>query len=172
MKLLWLGDCSKFMLFNFSGLCPGCPAFYGNRAACHMMLGQFVQALEDARTSVQFDPNFVKGYVRVAKCCVALGELHAARQVNFSFHINNDFIRCFHQFVFTIFFHEFFSVWAAEKENFLLVHIYQFGTFTNYVDKILAFFDHLPICVDIFYSKYERWQKVDIFGLPTYLHLT
>jgi DnaJ family protein C protein 7 len=50
------------------------------RAACHMMLGQFVQALEDARTSVQFDPNFVKGYVRVAKCCVALGELHAARQ--------------------------------------------------------------------------------------------
>ena len=92
-----------YALFNFSGLCPGCPAFYGNRAACHMMLGQFVQALEDARTSVQFDPNFVKGYVRVAKCCVALGELHAARQVNFSFHINNDFIRCFHQFVFTNF---------------------------------------------------------------------
>ena len=50
-----------------------------------MMLGQFVQALEDARTSVQFDPNFVKGYVRVAKCCVALGELHAARQVNLKF---------------------------------------------------------------------------------------
>ena len=70
-----------FQKFHFSGLCPGCPAFYGNRAACHMMLGQFVQALEDARTSVQFDPNFVKGYVRVAKCCVALGELHAARQV-------------------------------------------------------------------------------------------
>ena len=45
------------------------------------------------------------------------------------------------------------------------------GLFTNYVDKILAFFDHLPICVDIFYSKYERWQKVDIFGLPTYLVL-
>ena len=68
-------------LFHFSGLCPGCPAFYGNRAACHMMLGQFVQALEDARTSVQLDPNFVKGYVRVAKCCVALGELQGARQV-------------------------------------------------------------------------------------------
>ena len=110
MKLLWLGDCSKFMLFNFSGLCPGCPAFYGNRAACHMMLGQFVQALEDARTSVQFDPNFVKGYVRVAKCCVALGELHAARQVNFSFHINNDFIRCFHQFVSRIFSTNFLSL--------------------------------------------------------------
>ena len=47
-----------------------------------MMLGQFVQALEDARTSVKLDPSFVKGYVRVAKCCVALGEIHAARQVN------------------------------------------------------------------------------------------
>ena len=27
----------KFMLFNFSGLCPGCPAFYGNRAACRKL---------------------------------------------------------------------------------------------------------------------------------------
>ena len=26
------------------------------------------------------------------------------------------------------------------------------GSFTNYVDKILAFFDHLPPCVDIFYG--------------------
>ena len=25
------------------------------------------------------------------------------------------------------------------------------GAFTNYVDKFLAFFDHLPPCVDIFY---------------------
>ena len=41
---LWLGDCSKFMLFNFSGLCPECPTFYGNWAACHKILVQFVQA--------------------------------------------------------------------------------------------------------------------------------
>ena len=27
------------------------------------------------------------------------------------------------------------------------------GSFTNYVDKILLFFDHLPTCVDIFYGK-------------------
>ena len=26
------------------------------------------------------------------------------------------------------------------------------GSFTNYVDKILVFFDHLPTCVDIFYD--------------------
>jgi hypothetical protein len=110
------------MLFNFSGLCPGCPAFYGNRAACHMMLGQFVQALEDARTSVQFDPNFVKGYVRVAKCCVALGELHAARQVNFGLHTNKEFIRCFYQFVSRIY-SAYFSQFEQlkKKTNFLLV---------------------------------------------------
>lgn len=72
-------------------LCPRCPAFYGNRAACHMMLGQFVQALEDARTSVTLDPNFVRGYVRVAKCCLALGQLHAARQaINTAMSINKD----------------------------------------------------------------------------------
>merc|ERR1719150_2003395 len=72
-------------------LCPGCPAFYGNRAACHMMLGQFVQALEDAKTSVQLEPNFVKGYIRVAKCCVALGEIHAARQaINTAVSKNSD----------------------------------------------------------------------------------
>jgi len=72
-------------------LCPGCPAFYGNRAACHMMLGQFVQALEDARTSVKLDPSFVKGYVRVAKCCVALGEIHAARQaINTAISVNKE----------------------------------------------------------------------------------
>jgi DnaJ family protein C protein 7 len=46
-----------------------------------MMLGQYVQALEDARTSVQLDHSFVKGYVRVAKCCVALGDVNAAKQV-------------------------------------------------------------------------------------------
>ena len=53
-----------------------------------MMLGQFVQALEDARTSVQLEPNFVKGYIRVAKCCVALGEIHAARQV-YKYYLNS-----------------------------------------------------------------------------------
>ena len=37
--------------------------------------------------------------------------------------------------------------------------------FKNYVDKILAFFDHLFPSVDIFYLM-KRWQKVGIFGLP------
>ena len=42
----------------------------------------------------------------------------------------------------------------------------QKGPFTNYVDKILAFFDHLTPWFDIFYGI-----NVDIFGPPTYLIL-
>lgn len=54
-------------------LCPDVPSYYGNRAACYMMLSQFKNALEDARKAVLLDSNFVKGYVRIAKCCVSLG---------------------------------------------------------------------------------------------------
>ena len=61
-------------------LCPECPAFYGNRSACYMMLSQFAQALEDAKSSVQLDETFVKGYIRVSKCCVALGDAVSAQQ--------------------------------------------------------------------------------------------
>ena len=63
-------------------LCPENPAFYGNRAACLMMLSQYHKALDDAKTAVALDSNFVKGYVRIAKCCIALGELSSAKQVN------------------------------------------------------------------------------------------
>ena len=45
-----------------------------------MMLGQPKQALEDARTSTTIDPSFVKGWARVAKCCVMLGDVVTARQ--------------------------------------------------------------------------------------------
>merc|ERR1712051_1035690 len=61
-------------------LCPQCAAFYGNRSACYMMLGQPKQALEDARTSTTIDPSFVKGWARVAKCCIMLGDTVTARQ--------------------------------------------------------------------------------------------
>jgi len=61
-------------------LCPQTAAFYGNRSACHMMLSQFSQALQDAKTAVQLDQDFVKGYVRVAKCCISLGDVVSADQ--------------------------------------------------------------------------------------------
>jgi len=61
-------------------LCPGTAAFYGNRSACHMMLSQFTQALADAKNAVQLDADFVKGYIRVAKCCISLGDVVSAEQ--------------------------------------------------------------------------------------------
>jgi DnaJ family protein C protein 7 len=59
-------------------LCPDSAAYYGNRSACYMMLHQYKDALEDARKAVALDSNFVKGYIRIAKCCLALGDLSAA----------------------------------------------------------------------------------------------
>ena len=42
-----------------------------------------------------------------------------------------------------------------------------YHTVTNYVDKILAFFDHLLPCVDIFYgiNVDKKWTFLD--HLPT-----
>lgn len=59
-------------------ICPEVAAYYGNRAACNMMLNKFEDALEDVRKAVQLDPTFVKGYVRMAKCSIALGQLRTA----------------------------------------------------------------------------------------------
>ena len=66
---------------NAIELCPENPAYYGNRSACHMMLAQYTKALEDAKTAVSLDSKFVKGFVRIAKCCIALGETPSAKQV-------------------------------------------------------------------------------------------
>lgn len=70
-------------------LCPNVPAYYGNRAACYMMLGDCNQALNDARKSVHLDNTFEKGYVRIAKCLVQLGDIVGAEQTIKNF-LNND----------------------------------------------------------------------------------
>merc|ERR1711872_283625 len=46
-------------------LCPQCAAFYGNRSACYLMLGQPKLALEDAKTATNIDPLFSKGWSRL-----------------------------------------------------------------------------------------------------------
>lgn len=61
-------------------LCPEAAAFYGNRAACHMMLGDYKSALHDSRQAVSIDDKFEKGYVRIAKCCLALGDIVGTEQ--------------------------------------------------------------------------------------------
>lgn len=45
-----------------------------------MMLADYKAALEDSRRAVQIDNTFEKGYMRIAKCCVALGDTVAAEQ--------------------------------------------------------------------------------------------
>jgi DnaJ family protein C protein 7 len=59
-------------------LCPDSSAYYGNRSACYMMLHQYRDALDDARKSVALDSSYIKGYIRIAKCSLALGDLSAA----------------------------------------------------------------------------------------------
>lgn len=61
-------------------LCPEIAAYYGNRAACYMMLNRYTEALEDARKAVTLDTQMVKAYVRIAKCGIALGDLTTAEQ--------------------------------------------------------------------------------------------
>ena len=48
-------------------------AYYGNRCACYIMMKQFQNALNDARMSLSLNPSFTKGYLREAKCHMALG---------------------------------------------------------------------------------------------------
>ena len=59
-------------------LCPMNVTYYGNRSACRLMLNMYQHALEDARESIRLDPGFTKGYVRIAKSCLALGDAAAA----------------------------------------------------------------------------------------------
>ncbi|XP_046676525.1 dnaJ homolog subfamily C member 7 isoform X2 [Homalodisca vitripennis] len=39
-----------------------------------MMMSKYKEALEDARRSVTLNPKFTKGWIRVVKCCLALGD--------------------------------------------------------------------------------------------------
>lgn len=64
-------------------LCPDSSiyVYYGNRSACYINLYQYKAALEDARKAVALDPSFIKGYMRIAKCNLALGDLTAVSSV-------------------------------------------------------------------------------------------
>jgi len=61
-------------------LCPDHAPFYGNRSACYLMLGQPSKSLDDARKSIKKDAAFAKGWSRVARCCVLLGDTVSAKQ--------------------------------------------------------------------------------------------
>lgn len=57
---------------------PDNASYYGNRAASRIMLNQYQEAAGDAVRSVELDENFTKGFLRLARCQVALGELQRA----------------------------------------------------------------------------------------------
>ena len=40
----------------------GAYAYFGNRAACHLALGSWDKASEDAAKSISLKPDFAKGY--------------------------------------------------------------------------------------------------------------
>uniref|UniRef100_A0A1B6M3I0 J domain-containing protein n=1 Tax=Graphocephala atropunctata TaxID=36148 RepID=A0A1B6M3I0_9HEMI len=59
-------------------LFPESASYYGNRAACYMMMSKYKEALEDARRSVTLNSKFTKGWIRVIKCCIAMGDTSTA----------------------------------------------------------------------------------------------
>jgi len=61
-------------------ICPDTPSYYGNRAACYMMLNDFKSALADSRQSIYLDSKFEKSYIRIVKCCLALGDIVGCEQ--------------------------------------------------------------------------------------------
>lgn len=62
-------------------LCPDNPAYYGNRSACLMMMGDYKGALRDSRDAIAIDDKFEKGYDRIIKCCLSLGDIVGAEQM-------------------------------------------------------------------------------------------
>lgn len=44
------------------------------------MMGDYKGALKDSRDAVQIDDKFAKGYDRIIKCCISLGDIVGAEQ--------------------------------------------------------------------------------------------
>lgn len=47
-----------------------------------MMMGDYKGALQDSRHAISIDNQFAKGYDRVIKCCLALGDIIGAELAN------------------------------------------------------------------------------------------
>ncbi|KAF7988139.1 hypothetical protein HCN44_007633 [Aphidius gifuensis] len=59
--------------------CSNDASHYANRAACLMMTKNYKEALVDAKKSVDINPTFITGHVRVAKCLMILGKFMEAK---------------------------------------------------------------------------------------------
>ncbi|XP_031829885.1 tetratricopeptide repeat protein 2 [Nomia melanderi] len=56
-------------------LCPNDSRYYGNRAACYMMLNKYCNAIKDSKKSIELDNKFFKAYARIIKCSLILGDI-------------------------------------------------------------------------------------------------
>lgn len=53
-------------------------AYFGNRAAASIEIGDYQNALQDCIQAIKLEPSFTKAYFRAAKCQVHLGNLSDA----------------------------------------------------------------------------------------------
>ncbi|KAJ2896545.1 Palmitoyl-protein thioesterase 1, partial [Coemansia aciculifera] len=58
---------------------PTVPAFYTNRAQCHLFTEGYGAARDDANAALELDPSFIKAYYRRAAALLAMGKLKEAR---------------------------------------------------------------------------------------------
>lgn len=70
---------SSNCLINWTALHPSA-AVFANRSQCHLKLGDFRSALEDAERAIAVDPTYVKGYLKMVRCQISLGEIEKARE--------------------------------------------------------------------------------------------
>ncbi|KAJ2558424.1 Palmitoyl-protein thioesterase 1, partial [Coemansia sp. RSA 1836] len=58
---------------------PAVPAFFTNRAQCHLLTEGYGAARDDANAALELDPGFIKAYYRRAAALLAMGKLKEAR---------------------------------------------------------------------------------------------
>lgn len=56
------------------------PIYFCNRAACYILLGDYTTGLENAQNAVIIDEIYVRGYLQIVRCGVALRKMTVAEK--------------------------------------------------------------------------------------------
>lgn len=62
-------------------LLPNSVIYLGNKAACNIMLKDYKAALNDSKQAIELDQTFEKGYIRIARCSLFMGDINGAEQI-------------------------------------------------------------------------------------------
>lgn len=54
--------------------------YWGNRSACYLAIHKYKEALNDAKTSVELNNKYIRGYIRISKCYKNLDDLKQAEK--------------------------------------------------------------------------------------------